>query len=62
MVSDRLQAWIRQRFEPHEVERSLTLLADAVPGESGGTIEVVERVQAAVVLLSDGNGKVARQA
>lgn len=57
MVSARLQAWIRQHFEPDEVESIISLLAEAVPGEPGDTIDGIERVQAAVVLLSGGNSQ-----
>ena len=57
MVSDRLQACIRQSFRPDEVETILSLLTDAVPREPGDTVEGIERVQAAVVLLSDGNSQ-----
>lgn len=57
MVSDRLEACIRQSFRPDEVETILSLLADAVPREPDDTAEGTERVQAAVVLLSDGNSQ-----
>lgn len=57
MVSDRLQAFIRQSFLPDEVETILSLLADAVPREPGDTVEGIERVQAAVILLSAGNSR-----
>ncbi|GAA4608905.1 hypothetical protein BJY16_007069 [Actinoplanes octamycinicus] len=57
MVSNRLQAWIRQHFGPAEVESVLALLTHAVPGEEGDTPDGIERVQAAVVLLSGGNSQ-----
>ena len=57
MVSDRLQAFVRQSTRPDEVETILSLLADAVPREPGDTVEGIERVQAAVVLLSDRNSQ-----
>jgi hypothetical protein len=57
MISVRLQVWICQHFEPDEVEPVLDLLAEAVPGEPGDTIEGIERVQAAVVILSGGNSQ-----
>ncbi|MER6592772.1 hypothetical protein ABT214_13135 [Micromonospora purpureochromogenes] len=56
MVSDRLQAWVRARFGPSEVEALLDLLTDLVPFP-GGTAESAERVQAAVVFLSDGDSR-----
>ncbi|MEW1588894.1 hypothetical protein AB0283_26015 [Micromonospora vinacea] len=57
MVSDRLQAWVRARFGSSEVEAVLELLNDLVPLAQGSTAESVERVQAAVVLLSGGDSR-----
>ncbi|MEU4677234.1 hypothetical protein [Micromonospora sp. NPDC023737] len=57
MVSDRLQEWVRARFGPAEVETVLDLLADLVPLTPGGAAESAERVQAAVVFLSGGDGQ-----
>ncbi|MBQ0891505.1 hypothetical protein KBX37_00030 [Micromonospora sp. U56] len=57
MVSDRLQAWVRARFGPSEVETVLDLLTDLVPLAPGGTAESAERIQAAVVFLSDGDSR-----
>lgn len=55
MVCDRLQAFVRRRFGPDEVDTILGLLVHAVPAEPGGSPEGDERVQAAVILLSDGD-------
>ncbi|MEV6374824.1 hypothetical protein [Micromonospora musae] len=57
MVSDRLQAWVRARFGPAEVEPILDLLADLVPLTPDSTAEAAERVQAAVVFLSGGDSQ-----
>jgi hypothetical protein len=57
MVSDRLQTWVRQRFSPDEADTILRMLVDTVPGEPGDTAEGIERVQAAVVVLSGGNSQ-----
>ncbi|TDC37089.1 hypothetical protein [Micromonospora sp. KC213] len=57
MVSDRLQAWVRARFGPSEAEAVLDLLADLVPLAPGSSAEGIERIQAAVVLLSGGDSR-----
>ena len=50
MVSDRLRAWIAGHFPPEDVEPVLSMLVEL---EYLG--EEIERIQAAVVLLSGGD-------
>lgn len=55
VISDRLQAYVRRRFAPDEVEPIFGLLAEVVYEEPGSTEEGIERIQAAVVLIADGD-------
>lgn len=57
MISDRLQAYVRRRFTPDEVEPVLNLLAEAVREEPGDTAGDTERIQAAIVLVADGDSQ-----
>ncbi|MEU4237332.1 hypothetical protein [Actinoplanes sp. NPDC026619] len=57
MVSYRLRTFVRRGFRPEEAEAILSLLTDAVPQEPGDSADGIERVQAAVVLLSDGDSQ-----
>ena len=57
MVSDRLQAWIRAHFRPDDVDSTLDLLADLLPEQRDSTAAGIERVQAAVLLISAGDSR-----
>lgn len=57
MISDRLQAYVRRYFPPDEVATILGLLAEAAYEEPGDTAEGTERIQAAIVLLADGDSE-----
>lgn len=55
MIGDRLGAYVRRRFSQDEVDFVRCLLAEAVYADPESTAEGTERIQAAIVLLADGN-------
>ena len=57
MVSNRLRAYVRRRFAPDEIGPIFNLLAEAVYEEQESTAEGIERIQAAIVLLADGDSQ-----
>ena len=56
MVSDRLQAWVREHFGPSEMQTVLNLLTD-LPAEDPDNPVDNERIQSAVVFLSGGDSR-----
>ncbi|MEU4164832.1 hypothetical protein [Actinoplanes sp. NPDC026670] len=55
MISDRLQAYVRQCFDPADVEPILDLLLEAFWVEPEDTAEGIERIHAAVIFVADGD-------
>ncbi|WP_433788781.1 hypothetical protein [Actinoplanes sp. CA-252034] len=55
MVSGRLRGYVHQHFASDEIEPILSLLAEVVHSESDDPVEGIERIQAAVLLVADGD-------